>query len=319
MIMKKTRSVIMSVLKAPIAVTMKRKIASEWVFQVCGMFACGAAHALQNKTGRKSICKKYLLMKVTVVVSHYEEDLSWTRRVDKSVFEVYVVSKTLSEVKGSTMDEDCKLLHSGVNRGFEASAYLEYIVREYDSLPEYLVFVHGHEYSWHHEGSIISVLDGLDVCRLRDEGVVYANINRACVKDFVVDGVICEGPFRGEFSTWQRLRPLLFGCDVFLEEYEFPECPCNFRCRICAQFFVHRSQIQSRPKEVWCNLLKRIYELAGVTFGDKAVACTMEFLWCALLTGEFDESDGPVRRQDHFSRGEDDIRGDMDESRITIE
>jgi hypothetical protein len=40
-------------------------------------------------------------------------------------------------------------------REAKASAYLKFIVDHYDNLPEYTLFIHDEEYSWHHEGSVV--------------------------------------------------------------------------------------------------------------------------------------------------------------------
>lgn len=45
-----------------------------------------------------------------------------------------------------------------VNRGNEASAYLLYILEHYDNLAPYTAFLHNHEHSWHHRGSLVDVI-----------------------------------------------------------------------------------------------------------------------------------------------------------------
>ena len=88
-----------------------------------------------------------------VVVSHYKEDLSWLSRIRYK----YVVYK-------KDQDDDYPY-NVPVNKGNEASAYLKYIIDHYDNLPEYVIFVHGHESDWHHEDSMVDKLNSLRITK----------------------------------------------------------------------------------------------------------------------------------------------------------
>jgi hypothetical protein len=105
---------------------------------------------------------KVLNMKHNLVVSHYNEDLQWTSLVDMNKYNIVLVSKTLENAD----------IFQPKNIGYEASAFLEYIVKYYDTLPEYSVFVHGHETSWHHRGKMQDLVNNL---QLGDKK--YKNIN----------------------------------------------------------------------------------------------------------------------------------------------
>ena len=87
----------------------------------------------------------------TVVVAHYTEDLSWLSQIAKEKYKVCLVSKT-------KRDAD---IYQPENFGVEASAYLSYIINNYDSIDEYTIFVHGHECSWHHNGRLQDILNNL--------------------------------------------------------------------------------------------------------------------------------------------------------------
>lgn len=55
------------------------------------------------------------------------------------------------------------------NVGGEASTYLKHIVQNYETLTEKTVFLHDEEFSWHHNGSIIDVVNNsmsYDFCNL---------------------------------------------------------------------------------------------------------------------------------------------------------
>jgi len=72
----------------------------------------------------------------TVVVAHYKENIDWLKNVRN--MKTCVISR--------------QGMAPGIppNRGNEASAYLEYIIHNYDTLSDYTVFVHGHRSDWHH-------------------------------------------------------------------------------------------------------------------------------------------------------------------------
>lgn len=84
---------------------------------------------------------------VCIVSCHYNEDLSWLINQQKYAYKVY--SKT-----------NINYRYVPANYGTETEAYLHFIVDNYESLPETMVFVHGHERSFHQDGTILEILEG---------------------------------------------------------------------------------------------------------------------------------------------------------------
>ena len=83
-------------------------------------------------------------MAVTIVTSHWKEDLDWLR----AEFPVVVIDK-----EGA--DPMCfEPAHVIPNKGSEASAYLKFIIERYDDLPDHVAFIHGHETSHHHRHAL---------------------------------------------------------------------------------------------------------------------------------------------------------------------
>ena len=72
-----------------------------------------------------------------VVVAAHDEDVSWLRH---QPFQSVVMTKG-----GRGSGEH----HLAENKGNEISSYLQFILLHYDSLPPRMVFVHGHNESWH--------------------------------------------------------------------------------------------------------------------------------------------------------------------------
>jgi hypothetical protein len=78
---------------------------------------------------------------VVIVSSHWKEDLTWLK---ESAWPVHVVDHAGAP--------PCAIRPVATipNKGREASSYLWYIVNNYENLPDYIAFIHGHEHAWHH-------------------------------------------------------------------------------------------------------------------------------------------------------------------------
>jgi hypothetical protein len=83
-----------------------------------------------------------------VIVSVYNEDISWTERLRQLGYNILIYTKGDPNSRTSVP----------VNKGNEASAFLKYIIDHYDQLPEHSIFLHGEENSTHHDGSLIEIL-----------------------------------------------------------------------------------------------------------------------------------------------------------------
>lgn len=213
-------------------------------------------------------------MLADLVVSHYTEDLSWLAHVDRNKYRIVVVSKTLPHAT----------IFCPENVGDEASAYLNYIVQHYDNLPEFCVFIHGHQRSWHHVGDMNDLVNSLPLCTATG----YHNFNaRSGEPDdgFYVMFVEESGPgphHQNEYQTWREISPRLFGG---IGGFPVPENK-RFRFRCCAQFMVHRDFIRRHSKSEWETLLRDL--LSACRDRTSAGHC-YEFSWCLLLTGWWDE------------------------------
>ena len=80
----------------------------------------------------------------TVVVSCYKKSTEWASRLQEKGFNILRYTK----------EDSTSIYNVEKNIGNEASTYLKYIIDFYESLPEYTIFLHDEEFSWHHEGSI---------------------------------------------------------------------------------------------------------------------------------------------------------------------
>ena len=81
-----------------------------------------------------------------IVVSRFNEDTDFLRKID---FKTFVYDK----------ENPMNKYNIEKNKDNEASVYLKYVIDHYDILSEYTIFIHCHEFSWHHEGSIIDIIN----------------------------------------------------------------------------------------------------------------------------------------------------------------
>ncbi len=181
-----------------------------------------------------------------LVVSRYNEDLNWLRKVPKSI-RVTVYDKSGADT----------LVASAVplpNVGREAHTYLHHLVSRYDSLSEWTIFCQGkpfdHAYDFHH--------------RLRTMSADPSTAGSFQWLGHIID----TDDDRGErlFTNWSKnddgrgldlagFHRALFGVEG-AEQYTFV---------LGAQFVVHRDVIRQRPVQFY------EYALAlSVTFPDAA-------------------------------------------------
>lgn len=89
---------------------------------------------------------------VVIVTSHWKEDLNWLK---KSKYPVVLIDHEGSDPPAI---EPTTIIP---NRGNESSSYIRYIIDNWDSLPDYVAFIHGHETSHHqkHKEHMLTLID----------------------------------------------------------------------------------------------------------------------------------------------------------------
>jgi hypothetical protein len=126
------------------------------------------------------------------------------------------------------------------NIGRESTSYLEFIIRHYDNLPQYVAFLHGHETAWHQKEDVLHRLNTFspDTCMKN-----YISLNKHWLwKD--------EGKTNPDMERDDKLGYL----DVWKEWFEkelgpAPSREAYFQHDCCAQFIVSRKAILRHKKE----------------------------------------------------------------------
>lgn len=143
------------------------------------------------------------------------------------------------------------------NQGHEAMAYLTFIIDNYEKLPLFTLFLHGHDRSWNqheHTYDIVNALNLSDVAT-NSYASVRCNVQYACHPDKrlnVVDGSIKHGD---KASIKDAARMPAFWKLIFPNG---PAPPLRLAAAKGAQFAVTREAIRARPLKFWHALRRPI-------------------------------------------------------------
>lgn len=134
------------------------------------------------------------------------------------------------------------------NAGKEAMAYLTFMVEQYHDLPDYIVFLHGHERSWHQPEPIQYKIKALNLAMVDKYGFVPFRCT--------LFGH-CEGPQRYAHPHSHSGHPYIvilkgiYNYTYRLGDPWYEPLPEEFAAACCAQFAVSKKQALTRPLEYW--------------------------------------------------------------------
>ncbi|KAI9735668.1 MAG: hypothetical protein M1834_001684 [Cirrosporium novae-zelandiae] len=176
-------------------------------------------------------------------------------------------------------DDPSAPLHPPKNKGHEVMIYLTYIIDHYEELPDIMIFMHAHRYSWHNNDILnndaVEMISRLSSQRVTREG--YMNMrchwDPGC-PDWMHPGRTQEDINKQEETmlakAWSELFPLDPIPTVLAQ-------PC------CAQFALSRERIQTVPKG------RYIYYrdwLLRTPLSDYISGRVWEYIWQYVFTGE---------------------------------
>lgn len=196
--------------------------------------------------------KQFKSKNVRIVSSHYKEDLSWINLVK---YPVDIYSKTIKTKNFISF-----------NKAQEVPAYLKYIIDNYNNLPEYSIFVHGHLNSLHQRSNIIETINTIE---LKDKII---NLNRP---DWIVD-LKSGDDFHDRKFSWIEDNWL----DLTKNKIPIPN---RLKFPACAQFAIHKSCIERLPLEFWQNLFNWCEKTELENYISSRI---FEYIWYYLFSGE---------------------------------
>ena len=177
------------------------------------------------------------------------------------------------------MDNPNATVHTPINKGREANAYLTYIVNNYDRLPDTIVFLHSHRNgypkAWHNDAdeydNVRSIRD-LQIDFVQQQG--YANLR--CIG---IPGCPDEiQPFRDppeEHRASEHALP-----EAWRYMFGKVDIPPVLGTACCSQFAVSRKQIFARPKSDYSRYLKW---LMHTDLDDAVSGRVFEYLWHVIF------------------------------------
>jgi hypothetical protein len=174
-----------------------------------------------------------------ICVSHYSEDLDWLKQADCPVV---VIDHDGAE------PHPFETFLTIPNSGYEASVYLKYIIERYDSLPDHVAFIHGHEEADHQLGGR-PMLEMIKTANIKKYG--YVPLNNA---------------WRNVLSAMQLAQ----FTDRWKQLFTAP-MPDRFTLDTAAQFVVSKSRILANPKSK--------YEFLYDSIDTKDDATIIEHMW----------------------------------------
>jgi hypothetical protein len=189
-----------------------------------------------------------------IAISRYNEPIEWVKKLTEKGYKSIIYDKC-NPLSNTTIP---------LNKGHEASAFLKYIIDHYYNLPEYSVLIHAEEFSWHHDGSIVDIIqmhEGFDG--------KFKNINRPSLK---LSGMCIE------------MIPIL-------QKYLEPEMgPLEYYGDwmgggiMAAQFIVHKDLILNRSIKFYRDLYKWFLETEVINYSSgRYLEWSWHMIWDQVL------------------------------------
>ena len=210
--------------------------------------------------------------KTLVMARISDEDVSWVYD-ELSGFNLSI----------HTVDDPNATLTVPANKGHEAMAYLEYIIKNYDNLPDAVLFFHPHRTTWHN--NILLDLDSQKtISRLNPAHVVRQGyFNARCHHDpGCPDWIHLDRP-EAEWDLIKKKEEQWFTSKVWRELHPTDGFPKALSQPCCAQFAVSGERIRARPREQYEHYQKW---LLNTPIEDEFSGRIMEYNWQYIFTGQ---------------------------------
>lgn len=173
---------------------------------------------------------------IDIVLSRYKRDINFIYKIKESIEDVNILVYDKENPKNPN--------NVPVNKGNEASVYLKYIIEHYHNLPEFTIYIHDEEYSWHHTGSILD-----RILQAKDSEHLYYNLNHFT---WTEPNTIWKNhpEIYPHFLRWYNQY-----IDKYIPKRLLPNYPdFTYGFKGCAQFKIHKSLIKNFPIEFYQDL-----------------------------------------------------------------
>lgn len=195
----------------------------------------------------------------TIVIAHYDEDLNWCLNLDTN-FNIKIYSKTNKNYN-----------FIDFNKGQEVPMYIKYIIDNYYNLPDKILFLHGHQMSYHQDFSSDYIIKNVN-WNISN----YFSVNRRNSYQEVSSSFQLS---ENSFNVWLRNNWY-----IFENELPFPENGLFFYPN--AQFVVAKECILQYTIDFW----KKLYNWIITTDLDNVITSRIfEYAWHYIFTKNTNE------------------------------
>ena len=154
------------------------------------------------------------------------------------------------------------------NKANEASSYLHFITKHYDSMPDTTIFLQDQQTSKHNQDMVVLLR------QLHLDAAPYIPLNNVHM------------PFMDPRDFCHVRRCIAeSGIGKYLNQSSLPRHHLDIAFACCAQFAVSRDAVRSRPKELYEDLYR--YTLGAVDFGQRSDSFArgecLEVMWHAIF------------------------------------
>ncbi len=206
----------------------------------------------------------------TVVIAHYNEDLSYLLTFPPHAYTVYVYthSPVLLPIEKHRLPW-VHVRHVSPNVGYEASCYIQFILDHFDRLPDRTLFLHADAMSKHQDRTTVEIMQDIV---WEGQPTEHCSVNRF-IKGYN-PGPMQFHPYN-DFAT--------SSLDMWRNVFETFKGPLPFVTPFVrsAQFVATRGILRNQTRELWQKAL----DWLNVDEGDrgKERAIGMERLWLLIF------------------------------------
>ena len=197
-------------------------------------------------------------LKPLIVASHYSENLDWLVNQDEYEYIVYSKNPQQALVDGVPN----RRLEFVPNRGQESSSYYKFILDNYDCLPEYIAFCHGHNHSWHMDKTVIEAIR----CYCGED---YYSLNNPYFRNIFYEG--CP-----EQIVWEHMK-------ICWKHINLP-MPSYMENTMASQFITKRECLLRNPYSFYEDCYD--YMTNQNELDNVRLAIVFEQLWYYITTGK---------------------------------
>lgn len=211
---------------------------------------------------------------VAIVSTHHEEDYSWActlvathDNVDLFIYDTGVTplpAELLASPRVTVLDKTGPLAPVPFFYGV-----FDFCERHYHRLPELMLFLHGHDTSWHQRLSIATLMQMAGEIIMDDPSVEYLALNDRVYDDWYTYLHPLERS--GDPNTSSILHDVTVNWKAvasLLHENGDTPPPKEIVEIHAAQALVARCRIQARPRAVWARLCEHVRRLHFHTSAD---------------------------------------------------